>query len=65
MDTEFIGMGVGYVEQSVPIWESPCVLFPKSCGESGSRVHSVSFNVIMCHKLNIRVKMKLLILMFL
>lgn len=33
--------------------------------ETGSRVHSISFSVIMPHKLNIRMKMKHLILMFL
>lgn len=52
MDTESVAMGVGCVEKSVPIWESLHLLFPNpALAESGSRAHSIHFNVVIIVKL--------------
>lgn len=66
MDTDFVGTKGGCVETSVPIWESLHIHFPKTCtNESGSRAHSIRFNVIPRHKLDIRMEIKLWISVFL
>lgn len=51
MDTESIAMGVGCVK-SVPTWESLHLLCPNpALAESGSRAHSIHFNVVIIVKL--------------
>lgn len=60
MDTDFVGTGVGCVEKSGHL-EVPTPLFASGLHWVSQEVqaHSINFIVITCHKLNIRIEMKL------